>query len=98
SAINTPSLHVALPMCVAGSIEVVVVVAQRGHVHHAFYVNIGEFDEEAEVGHADDQALELLTHTRLHVFTLQPVEYVPGGGVGARSEEHTSELQSRETL
>jgi len=53
-------------------VEVVVVTRQRTDVHQALYIDIGQFDEQAETGHRSDHTREGLAHAVFHELALEP--------------------------
>ena len=77
-------LSVALADYLAGVfVEGVAVVGQRVQWDQAFDKQIGEFDEESELSHADDQAVEVFADPVLHELDLFPFHQVALGFVGA---------------
>ena len=67
---------------VTAIVEAEVFVAQLGHVHHAFDVEVVEGDEDAKGCHAGDVAVEDLADPVAHVDALEPGLHVAGGLVG----------------
>jgi len=64
-------------------VEGVAVVDQGCERDEAFDEEICEFDEEAELGHADDQAVEVFADSVLHEFGFLPFHQFALGLVGA---------------
>ena len=64
-------------------VELVVIIAQFGHMHQAFDVHAIECDEDAEIGDAGDGAFEFLADFILHVVALEPLLHITRGVVGA---------------
>ncbi|MNM71515.1 hypothetical protein D3C81_831830 [compost metagenome] len=60
----------------------VVIARQRGDVHQAFDVDVGQFDEQTKTSHRGDHARERLAHAILHELALEPVHHVAGRFVG----------------
>src|SRR2546423_8605242 len=61
----------------------VAVVRHRRERHEAFDEHIEQLDEEAELGHADDQSLELFADAIAHELDLLPLHQLALGVVGA---------------
>src|SRR6266851_5625617 len=61
----------------------VAVVAQRVERHQTLHEKIGQFHEESILGHADDQAVEILSHPVRHELDLLPLHQFAFGLVSA---------------
>ena len=61
----------------------VIVVGERVERDQAFDEQVGKFDEEAELGDAGDQAVEVFAHAVLHELDLLPFHEFALGLVGA---------------
>jgi len=61
---------------VLGGIELVIVIIQRADMHQAFYIDTLQFDEDAEIGDAGNNAFEDLTDPVLRIFPLEPVHHI----------------------
>jgi hypothetical protein len=78
------NLSVALADYLAGVfLEGVAVVGQRVQWDQSFDKQIGEFDEESELGHAGDQAVEVFADSFLYELDLFPFHEVALGFVGS---------------
>ena len=61
----------------------VMVVGERGQGNQSFDEQVVEFDEQAELRHADDQAFEHVADARLHELYFLPFHQLALGVVGA---------------
>lgn len=63
-------------------VEMIVVVGQCGYMDQVFDEDVGQFDEQIEIGDCSDYVREGFVDLFVYVFVFQLVGYVVGGFVG----------------